>query len=387
VRADAIVLRLFGSLEVIHAARLRCVAKVVAGLLCAAKTQLTFIGRRLPGRAKPKHAIKSVDRLLGNEHLLREAEQFQRVFVGQLPRDERPILLIDWTDIGKHWAALVVALAHEGRGLILTWEVHPRRQENNPRIESSLLRKLSALLPAGCKPILVTDAGFRGPWLRKVRESGWDFVARVRGRVKVRAADSTQWMSVKALWCDAKRQARDLGEHELARYLPVHARLVAVWKNKPSRARPEPKVGRRKKRNIRSAREPWILATSIRDAEPKSVVDVYAARMRIELTFRDQKCPRLGLGLDLVRTKQLKRVEAYLLLSAIAHYVLMAVGAAAEEARLAPAFQANTINTRRVLSLARLGREVLARWMLVASDTAAPALLNDLRLNQLRGDP
>lgn len=370
----------------IHAARLRCVAKVVCGLVCAARTQLTLIGRRLPGRAKPKHAIKTVDRLLGNEHLLREVGQFQRVFMEQLPRDERPILLIDWTDIGKHWAALVVALANEGRGLILTWEVHPRRKENNPRIESSLLRKLRVLLPAGCKPILVTDAGFRGPWLCKVRDAGWDFVSRVRGRVRIRAANSSDWRPVKARWNEVNGRPCDLGEHELARYLPVHARLVAIWKNKPSRTRPEPKLGRRKKRNIRAAREPWILATSLRDAEPKRVVDVYAKRMRIELTFRDQKCPRLGLGLDLVRTKQLKRVEVYLLLSAIAQYVLMAVGAAAEEARLASAFQANTVHTRRVLSLARLGREVLARWMLLASEAAASSLLDELLLDQLCGD-
>src|SRR3954452_5479098 len=98
VRADAIVQRLFGSLEVIHAARLRCIAKVVSGLLWAAKTQLTLIGRRLPGPAQPKHAIKTVDRLLGNENLAQKAGLFQRVFMTQLPENQRPILLIDWTD-------------------------------------------------------------------------------------------------------------------------------------------------------------------------------------------------------------------------------------------------------------------------------------------------
>jgi hypothetical protein len=340
----------------------------------------------LAGRAKTKHAIKTVDRLLGNEHLRREAVLFKSVFVAQLPRGGRPILLIDWTDIGKQWAALVVTLVHEGRGLVLTWEVHPRRKENNPRIESTLLRNLSELLPAGCQPILVTDAGFRGPWLRKVKEAGWDFVTRVRGRVTVRATGSSDWLPVKSLWDKANGRPRDLGEHDVARYLPVRARLIGVWKNKPKRAGTEPKIGRRKKRNIRAAKEPWILATSLRDVAPDRVAELYATRMRIELTFRDQKCPRLGLGLDLVRTNHLERVEVYLLLSAIAHYVLMQLGAAAERARLAPAFQANTVRDRRVLSLVRLGREVLARWALLASPEEARALLNELSRGPIRGD-
>ena len=30
---------------------------------------------------------------------------------------------------------------------------------------------LAALLPAGCSPIIVTDAGFKGPWFKQVRDS------------------------------------------------------------------------------------------------------------------------------------------------------------------------------------------------------------------------
>jgi hypothetical protein len=104
-----------------------------------------------------------------------------------------------------------------------------------------------------------------------------------------------------------------------------------------------------------------ILATSLLTATAKRIAELYALRWRIELTFRDQKSDSLGLGLDAVRTKQLKRVRAYVLLAVLAHYVAFVLGAQAERAGLAPDFQANTVRNRRVLSWPRLGCEILRR--------------------------
>lgn len=278
----------------------------------------------------------------------------------------------------------------DGRGVVLCSQVHPRRKENNPRVESSLLQQLAQLLPGGARPILVTDAGFRGPWLKKVLALGWDFVSRVRGRVQVERRGAPGWVPVKALWREASARPRVLGEYALARYLPVEARLVAVWKKHPKK-KPLPRVGRRQQRAVRSAREPWVLATSLRTLSAEDVVALYALRMRIEQTFRDQKCPRLGLGLDQVRTRSKQRVEVYLLLVAVAHYVASLIGAAAERVGLQRHFQANTVRTRRVLSWARLGRELLAHaararaWLALAH---VPSTLATYALPAaIRGDP
>jgi hypothetical protein len=239
--------------------------------------------------------------------------------------------------------------------------VHPRKKENNPHVESSLLKRLRQLLPPGCKPILVADAGFRGPWLKKVLAEGWDFVTRVRGRVSIRRDAKSRWRPAKRLWAELTPRPKSFGRCSLARYLPVEARLIGVWRNKAKRrSAAVARVGRRKKRAIKSAREPWLLATSLDDAAA-AVVRTYATRMRIELTFRDEKCPRFGLGLDQVRTTKLARVRVYCLLAALAHYIALLVGAAAERESIHRAFQANTTVSRRVLSWARLGREVLER--------------------------
>jgi len=44
------------------------------------------------------------------------------------------------------------------------------------------MTKLKMMLPKSCKPIIVTDAGFRIPWFQLVESLGWDFIGRVRNR-------------------------------------------------------------------------------------------------------------------------------------------------------------------------------------------------------------
>lgn len=347
----------------VHARRLSTLFEVVGAVHVSRRLSLTPLGRTLGRPIHSKNAVKCVDRLLGNARLLREVPLFFSALARNLIlNEERPVVLIDWTDVGKGWAALVATLVTGGRGVVIYAQVHPRKRENNPRIESSFLRGLQDVLPRGAKPILVTDAGFRGPWLTKVMRLGWDFVARVRGRVQVRAAGSSEWAAVKSLWQRTNATPKDFGRASLARYLPVECRLVAIRKGRRKRRtqRKLPAIGIRKKRSIRSAWEPWILATSLYEAPPAKVVELYALRMRIEETFRDAKCPRFGWALDQVRVKTAGRLTILLLLAALAHYVAVLVGATAEAAGLHVRFQANTVRIRRVLSLPHLGQLVLA---------------------------
>lgn len=361
MRTDATVMRVLRPLEVdIHLARLRCLSRVVTAALVGGRLALTQLGRALPGTAKTKHAIKRVDVLLGNPRLGADLDAVQRFLAAPIAEELRPVLLIDWTDISEHWTSLVATLVVEGRGVTLCWEVCSRRQQNSPRIEALLLKRIARLLHPKAKPILVADAGFRGPWFRKVRAQGWDFIARVRGRVFVKAQARSEWHHVKYLWPQARARPTDLGEYSISRLSPVQARLVAMW-TKRAKKKPTYRVGRRKKRNIQGAREPWILATSLETLPARAVIAMYRLRMRIELTFRDQKCTRFGLGLGDIRTRKPERARAYMLLAALAHFVAISLGAIAERSGLASDFQANTVRKRRVLSLARLGREVLSR--------------------------
>ena len=61
------------------------------------------------------------------------------------------------------------------------------------------MESVKAVLPA-CKPIIVTDAGFRTPWMKLVLSYGWDYICRVRGLNLIRSAKDEAWCDVERLW-------------------------------------------------------------------------------------------------------------------------------------------------------------------------------------------
>src|SRR5215211_5657846 len=210
----------------IHAVRATAVVTVVEALVLGAKLALTSLGRNLRSTAYPKHSIKRVDRLLGNRHLHAERSLIYRAVAHWLlAATPRPILLIDWADCGSgekgkkqgRWLLLRAAVPLGGRAVPIYEEVHPLRRYNSPRTHRRFLQHLHAVLPATCAPILVTDAGFRGPWFREVERYGWDWIGRVRNQVKyrvahaARAGDGGGWAYTKALYGAAAPRRRRRG--------------------------------------------------------------------------------------------------------------------------------------------------------------------------------
>jgi hypothetical protein len=108
----------------------------------------------------------------------------------------------------------------------------------------------------------------------------------------------------------------------------------------------------------RGAHEPWVLTTSL-TARPSAVVAAFALRMHIEETFRDVKNLRWGWSLRHCGSRSRNRLEALLLIGAIALLVQQIAGCAAESLELHREHQANTERRRRVLSIFVLGGLVL----------------------------
>ncbi|MEZ5444880.1 MAG: transposase [Gammaproteobacteria bacterium] len=105
--------------------------------------------------------------------------------VGSQPH---PVFLIDWSDLdkAKRHQVLRAALVVAGRALTLYEEVHGPQTALKADTQERFLQRLKALLPAGCVPVLVTDAGFRTPWFKAVERMKWYWVARIRHRHFVR---------------------------------------------------------------------------------------------------------------------------------------------------------------------------------------------------------
>ena len=285
-----------------------------------------------------------------------------------LTRSSRPIVVVDWTELTGGFHALVAAVPAFGRALPIYVEVHPAHLENNSEIEQGFLRKLSWIVPVGCRPIIVTDAGFRGPFFRAIVANGWDFLGRLRGMVSAQLPDG-HVAHREELCAKPGRSARDFGEvtlypnsNRLGRVHPTRptpARLVlAPARPAHRRKRLYPKPTSRAQRSaIRGAREPWLLATSLKDVPARTIVKTYAKRMPIEETFRDTKNHRWGWSLRHVRCRSVSRFATLLLVAVLGIWVVTFFGADAELRNLHRSFQANTLR-RRVLSLFALGLAV-----------------------------
>jgi hypothetical protein len=386
----------------IHANRFQVLVAGVLALVRSRSLSLTAMGRAMLGARLLKHAIKRSDRLLGNRHLHRERlELFRGLAAKVLKGNRRPVLVLDWTRIGEQFAGLVVAVPFGGRALPIYEETHPLEHMGKRKVEARFLEQLAAIVPPGCTPILIADAGFRGPFCQAVLARGWDFVVRIRSGCEVRLRTEAAGSDFHRFYEQATTRPKSLGWGEFApRGACTEARFVLFKKKRPSkktrakrtrpgkkarpasrRARKPPRCNRLRSGSQRKAKrgaiEPWFLATSLSHASAATICDLYATRMQIEETFRDTKNPRFGWSLQQARYRSTRRLDNLFLLVALAMLAVMLLGSAAEAANRHLAYQSNTIKTRRVLSWFVLGNYIIQHqeldWLEPAALTAALA--------------
>src|SRR5688572_22073783 len=203
MRVGPMVRLLLGQCRQIHASRAAALVKVVDGIVQGGRTSPATIGRSLAGRGRPKNGIMSVDRLIGNPHLATERWSLFRAMAHRLLGDcDSPVILVDWTQVMGTHQALVAAVPIGGRALPIYLEVHPQKKLSNSDVEERFLQQLSGVLPPRCRPIIVSDAGFKGPWFQAVLALSWDFLGRVRGTSKAITSEGTV-MSKEAFYARA----------------------------------------------------------------------------------------------------------------------------------------------------------------------------------------
>jgi hypothetical protein len=289
-----------------------------------------------------------------------------------LLRSERPVIVIDWSDLkaDKAWCLLRAAVPIGGRTLPVLDMVFPGKQQGTPKAEKLFLDRLRTLMPASVRPILITDAGFRRPWFRAVSAMGWDWVGRLRHRTLVKPLDvdgeEGQWMPCRALYVSATARPRDLGLMDTVRSAPWICRIV-VYRKPPRGRKHRTRLGHvaRSKISLQCAsreREPWLVVASpaLTDLSARQLVALYGRRMQIELSFRDLKSHRYGQGFEDSLTRSGKRIEILLLVNALAAFASWIAGLACEAADMVHWLSPRR-SSRRLYSVLRLGREALVR--------------------------
>jgi len=372
----------------IHAKRLASLLAAVEAVVMGSRLTLSDMGRGLSGPVSVKHNIKRIDRLLGNDSLHTEMPSLYEALVRHcLSGMSMPLIIIDWSDLtpDRQWQLLRASVALEGRSVTLYEQVHPQSQATSPSVHQAFLTQLATMLPTGCVPILITDAGFRGTWFGLVNRMGWYWIGRIRNRDMVSPANDDTWAGCKMLYSFATAKAKSLGQYYYVRNHPVPCNLVLIKRINQGRHK-KGKLGMRvysnqSMKSARAQREPWLLAVSpqLDHLSAQAVVAVYAQRMQIEESFRDFKSERFGLGFSANRSTQKDRLGVLLLVGCLAAFVLRLIGEVGKARQMEFKFQSNTRRSRPVLSVITLALQLVQHGMAAFPPRELGAALERLR--------
>lgn len=374
------------ALDSMHALRSRVLLRAVEAMIHGSRLTLIDLARSWPDAERVRAPLKALDRLLGNRHLHAEREHIYKAMTYWLVRSKQPTIVIDWSDLksDRSWHLLRAAIPVGGRSLPILDMVFPGGQQGSPKAAKQFLQRLAHVLPDDVRPILVTDAGFRGPWFRAVEAMGWQWLGRLRNTTYLKPVDVPdepgKWVTCKAIYDLATRRPRDVGAMEVARSKPLTS--CVVLHAKPPKGRKHrnrqgtPACNSNSRKNALRESEPWLLVASPSlKLSARQLIALYGRRMQIELSFRDLKSHRYGQGFEDSLTRKGARIEVLLLLSAMAAFTSWLVGMACESYGI-DAWLAPFRSKRRLYSVMRLGREALVRrW----SSTRLSVLIDQLQ--------
>jgi hypothetical protein len=224
---------------------------------------LTAMGRAAGSLLDAKHNIKRVDRLLGNPKVASELSGVYAATIEMLELGTHPIVLVDWTHLDQTFSALVGAIPVDGRSIPILATVHRDAKAGNSRAERAWLDALAKVLPAGTRPILVTDAGYKSPWVREVTRRGWHFVTRLSGHVTFVEQPKQPRQRVGSLYTRAGAELTDFGACQVTKKVKFPQRIVMAPQfrrnpNSKSTPRRYEQRGRSHKQTRVRAQQPWV---------------------------------------------------------------------------------------------------------------------------------
>lgn len=312
-----------------HAYRVEALLGAVQCLLSCRRLILMDMARAWPGAQRVRAPLKRLDRLLSNRHLGKEREAFYAAMMRWLIRQPHPLILLDWSDLHGdcRWQLLRASIPLNGRAFTVLEMVFPESMKGSPRAEKQFLRRLQALLPEEVRPILVTDAGFRTPWLRLVAKLGWLYVGRLRGRTRLQI-EKGPWFDNRELHPEIRSKARRVEDVKVVQSDPWCLDLVLYRKPPRGRTQVSVRKGTRSRAHAslkaqKRESEPWLLVASpeLRHLSAQQLVSIYSKRMQIEQSFRDLKCDRFGCAFKHSLTRDPNRIAILLLIHALATFV------------------------------------------------------------------
>ena len=343
--------------EDLHAKRVLSLGNATLGAIEAASLSVHAIGLGLAEvrGLNSKHAIKQVDRLLGNSGF-DVWELFESWVPFVLGARREIVAALDWTDFDaddQSTIAMHMVTSH-GRATPLVWKTVRKSKMAGWRNahEDELIARLLEVVGPGVKVTILADRGFGDQKLyEQLKEWKADYVIRFRGIVAV--TDESGESRTASAWTPTNGRAKLLRNARVTKDRTTVGTVVCV------------KAG--------GMKEPWCLAASSATASANQIVQLYSRRFTIEESFRDLKNPRFGLALSQARVSSPARRDRLLLIGALAAALLTLLGAAGESLGFERLMKANTVK-RRSYSLLRQGLHYYASIPAMKAERLAPLI-------------
>ena len=129
-------------------------------LLTNGQCSVTAIGRGIESDAQEKHCIKRADRLLSHSTMQQTVPFFYAAMTSAIVKGKQPLILVDWSNADKERRHFILR-ASLARAMTLLQMVTTESDYNCPHLHKAFLTRLKAMLPKRCRPVIVTDAGFK----------------------------------------------------------------------------------------------------------------------------------------------------------------------------------------------------------------------------------
>ncbi|MEW3370709.1 IS4 family transposase [Escherichia coli] len=213
----------------LHLKRLNSLTLACHALLDCKTLTLTELGRNLPTKARTKHNIKRIDRLLGNRHLHKERLAVYRWHASFIcSGNTMPIVLVDWSDIREQKRLMVLraSVALHGRSVTLYEKAFPLSEQCSKKAHDQFLADLASILPSNTTPLIVSDAGFKVPWYKSVEKLGWYWLSRVRGKVQYADLGAENWKPISNLHDMSSSHSKTLGYKRLTKSNPISCQIL-----------------------------------------------------------------------------------------------------------------------------------------------------------------
>ena len=116
-----------------HKKRQNVLFGAVDSLMDGANLALSSLGRNFKGKAKERHQICKMDRLLGNKHLHREIRTIYKAINKLTMVSSLSVICVDWSCLSYADGVYLLraSIKIHCRSLVCYQEVHPKEHENN----------------------------------------------------------------------------------------------------------------------------------------------------------------------------------------------------------------------------------------------------------------